>query len=242
MYKLEIYKLNIGKKKMSDEKNKQLGKVATVKALSEQEDALEGMLKNKPEESTDPLEEKKEWWATFYSEVFGLEGSDFSGVIIPQRPETKDLVLLFIPKWVNAKKLIEGAKNKKLDFLIEAAPGINVEKVESQNISRPYAIWVVDSEDPDFKISGPRRIPGDREIMSIEERIIFGALKFRKGHHYIDVQNPTLTSAYTYVGNSKTARAVITKYTKGGLRIDTQDISLIGFAREVFGRAPHKSR
>ncbi len=227
---------------LSSKSDKQLGKVATAKALAEQEDALGGMLKNKQEEPVDPFKEKKEWFQNFYAEMFGLENVDFSDTVVPEQSGGKDTIPLFIPKWITAKKLIEGAKNKKVDFLIEIALGINLERIESQNISRPYAVWVTNSEDPDFKISGQRRIPGDREIMSIEERIIFGVFKFQKGHRYIDVQNPTLTSAYTYVGNSKTARAVITRYIKNGLRVDTQDISLIGFAREVFGRMPHKSK
>ncbi len=227
---------------MEDKKlDKQLGKVAVAKTVSEQTDVLGDMLRNQ-EGSADPFKEKKEQFQNFYAGMFGLENVDFSDTVVPEQSGGKDSILLFVPKWITTKKLIEGAKNKKVDFLIEIATGINLERIESQNISRPYAVWVTNSEDPDFKISGQRRIPGDREIMSIEERIIFGALKFQKGHHYIDVQNPTLTSAYTYVGNSKTARAVIVRYIKNGLRIDTQDISLIGFAREVFGRAPHKSK
>ena len=49
---------------------KQLGKVVVAKAISEQEDALGDMLKNKQEESADPFKEKKERWTDLINYIF----------------------------------------------------------------------------------------------------------------------------------------------------------------------------
>lgn len=215
---------------------RQKGFIQTVKAITEQQDALKEIASNKAVEQKKErsFDAEKTEAETFYNNIFGVK-VDFTDVKVPAKPQvTNSITLLPVVKRITLDKIM---LRNQTECLIRINPFIKIETINSPyNSFKPYFIWAINSENPEFRVLNQRSSNG-RRFMTVEERVLLGLKRFQTATEgqskYLDLETPTLTSSYTPVG--KEMKAIVVRYQNGGMYIDAQNINTPGGVREVFG-------
>lgn len=215
---------------------RQKGFIQTVKAITEQQDALKEIASNKVVEQKKErsFDAEKTEAEGFYSSIFGAK-VDFTEVKVPSKPQSGyNLILLPVVKRITVDKIM---LRNQTECVIRINPFIKIETISSPyNSFKPYFIWAINSEEPEFRVLNQRSSNG-RRFMTVEERVLLGLKRFQTASEgqskYLDRETPTLTSSYTPVG--KEMKAIVVRYQNGGMYIDAQNINTPGGVREVFG-------
>lgn len=142
-------------------------------------------------------------WQDFYREVFGIE-ADFSGVVIPEKPEGFDRLLIIDDRMTpdRAYGMCAGTfpswkwTDRDLNEVVTS---------DRTAENGAYAIWMRDRVEADEELKNlsanqlkERNISG----ITLEERLIYELKYFKETGKHLDIKNVTLCSGSRYDAGS----------------------------------------
>lgn len=144
---------------------------------------------------TDEYVEFREEWQKFWKAQLGW-GVDFSGVIIPPKPQIGSWRLLILPKGMTNNKMFARMEQMfkcwKYTNDLDAEVPINARTTENH-----YAVWVRDGVEPDEEFLEKSVCEADLDMkigMTLLERLTFGIKYFAETGKHLDIKGVTLCS------------------------------------------------
>ncbi|MES2930737.1 MAG: hypothetical protein V4665_03055 [Patescibacteria group bacterium] len=131
-------------------------------------------------------------WEKFYSYCFSLT-EDFSSVVIPARP-SGNWRLLIVGKGLTLKKATRALSDI---FQVKNVIDGDLDTVvyDIRAIPRPYALWVLDSPDPEYMGWPAASVDSARLTgMTLCERLLYEAVFYKETGVHPDLQTVTLCS------------------------------------------------
>ncbi|MDP2676263.1 MAG: hypothetical protein Q8O83_01075 [bacterium] len=145
--------------------------------------------------------EERQQFSKFYKKHLNWD-VDFSKVAIPLKPSEGLWVLLFIAKGLTPNKMYDAWSFSKWRYTSDLDASV---PTNTRTAGESYAIWVLDSIEPDKEFLGKPVTVADPNMdigMTLLERMVFGQWYFDQTGKHLDAKGATKCSASRSVDGS----------------------------------------